>query len=336
MLNKVVYIYKKHIGTKDYYYLRASERKGNKIIVKDIVYLGSSIEAVKKTLENLPKYSKKIRKAYKTINNFLESNRYLEKVKALKLKRDPYLNNKLLEIEACKLHYNTNFKNYQELTKQEISKNFIIEFAFNTTSIEGNTIKLNEARNLLQEGITPKNKTLREVYDVQNTENVFMELLKTKEEISHELIIRIHRELLKNIDSRFSYRMQDVRVIKADFKATPAPYVKIDMGLLLKWYNKNKEKLHPLVLATMFHHKFEKIHPFMDGNGRTGRILLNYILTKYNYPPLIIHTKIRKDYLKALRTADKSDLTKTNKENYQALINFIAEEMIKTYWNIFL
>ncbi len=332
----MVYIYKKAIGSKDYYYLRVSERKGSRVLAKDIAYLGSSIEDVKKALENLPKYSGQIRKAYKTINNFLESNRYLEKVKALKLKADLYLNEKLFEIEACKLHYNTDFKNNQEITKQEIIKNFIVEFAFNTASIEGNTIKLNEARSLLQEGITPKNKTLREVYDIQNTEKVFTQLLESKEGISHGLIIKIHKELLENIDARFGYRTQDVRVIKANFKAAPAPYIKIDIALLIEWYKKNKEKLHPLVLAAIFHHKFEKIHPFMDGNGRTGRLLLNYILIKHNWPPLVVHTKIRNNYLKALRAADRSDLTKSSKEDYQELINFIAEEMIKTYWEIFL
>ncbi len=69
----MVYIYKKTVGDKVYYYLRASERKQEKIIIKDIAYLGSSLEEVKKALNKLPKYSEQIRKAYKTINNFLES-----------------------------------------------------------------------------------------------------------------------------------------------------------------------------------------------------------------------------------------------------------------------
>jgi len=287
----MVYIYKKTVGEKVYYYLRASERKQGKIIIKDIAYLGNSLEEIKKSLEKLPKYSEKIRKAYHTINNFLESNHYLEKAKVLKLKKDPFLGEKLYEIEACKLHYNSIYKNKEELTKGEIIKNFIIEFAFNTTSIEGNTIKLNEVRNLLQDGQTPKNKTLREIYDLQNTEKVFLKLLETSEELTHAFIIDIHSDLMENIDARKGYRTQDVRVIKSNFDATPAPYVKTDMNLLLEWYNKNKKDLHPLVLATVFHHKFEKIHPFMDGNGRTGRMILNYILLKNNYPPLIIHTK---------------------------------------------
>lgn len=332
----MVYIYKKPIGNKTYYYLRASGRKQGRIIVKDLAYLGSSLEEAKKVLENLPKYSEQIRKAYKTINNFLASNHYLEKIKTLKLKKDEFLGEKLYEIEACKLHYNSEFKNNQELTKQEIIKNFIVEFAFNTTAIEGNTIKLNEARNLLQEGITPKNKTLREIYDLQNTEKVFLELSEKKVDINHELIIEIHSKLMENIDVRSGYRTQDVMVIKSNFKATPAPYVKIDMNLLLNWYDKNKKVLHPLVIATVFHHKFEKIHPFMDGNGRTGRMLLNYILLINKYPPLIIYKKTRSEYMKVLRIADDSKPNELKKEQYQKLIEFNANEMTETYWNIFL
>ena len=331
----MVYLYKKPIGNKFYYYLRASEKKNDKLVTKDIAYLGNNIEDVRKSLEKLPKYNEEIRKAYRTITNFLESNHYLEKVKGLKLKKDDFLKDKTYEVEACRLHYNQVYKKNPILTQKEILRKFTIEYAYNTTSIEGNTIKLNEAIKLLQDGITPKDKTLREIYDLQNTEKTFMNLIESKDEINHELIINIHKQLMENIDVRIGYRTQDIRVIKYNFDATPAPYVKIDMDLLLKWYKKNKGKIHPLILATIFHHKFEKIHPFMDGNGRTGRIILNYILIKNNYPPLIIYTKTRKEYLQALRKADNSKIQEA-KQEYQDLINFTTEEMIKTYWNIFL
>ncbi|MFA4887590.1 MAG: Fic family protein [Candidatus Nanoarchaeia archaeon] len=332
----MVYIYKKPIGNNTYYYLRASERKGNKSIVKDLAYLGTSLEEVKTALNKLPEHSNNIRKTYKTIHTFLESNHYLEKIKEHKLKKDDYLKEQLEDIEACKLHYTTVFTHQPDLTKQEILKNFLIEFAYNTTSIEGNTITLQEARNLLQDGLTPKNKTLREIYDLQNTEKVFFQLLTSHEEVTHQFIINLHKELMNNIDPRIGYRTTDVRVIKANFKATPAPYVKTDMGLLLDWYKKNKNNLHPFVLATAFHHKFERIHPFLDGNGRTGRMLLNYLLLKNNYPPTIIHKKTRTTYLKALREADKADLFQLPKDHYQELIQFTAEELATTYWNIFL
>ena len=172
----MVYIYKKIISGKPYYYLRASERKGKKMIIKDIGYLGSSIDEVRKNL-NLSKHKKKIKKTYWTIHSFLESNHWLEKAQKSKLKKDEFLGEKTEEVESCKLHYNSVFGEMDSATKKEILKNFIIEFAFNTASIEGNTINLAEARNLLENGLTPENKTLREIYDLQNTEKVFFELL---------------------------------------------------------------------------------------------------------------------------------------------------------------
>lgn len=334
----MVYIYKKVVGSNNYYYLRASERKGKKVISKDIAYLGSSIEEVKSNLEKLPQYKDKIRKAYKTINSFLESNHFLEKAKELKLKKDEFLKEKTGEIEACKLHFTEVFNKLNSLTKKEALKNYIIEFAYNTASIEGNTINLEEARNLLTDGITPKDKTLREIYDLQNTEKVFFELLNSNlhDEIEHGLIIEIHDKLLENIDERKGYRKTDIRVVRSNFDASPGKYVKTDIDLLLKWYHENKRKLHPLALAIIFHHKFEKIHPFMDGNGRTGRMLMNFILLKNNLPPTIIHKKTRKEYLEAMREADLSELWKIDEKKYSDLIAYGTDEFIDTYWSIFL
>lgn len=333
----MVYIYKKPIGNKNYYYLRASEKKGKKLVTKDIAYLGSSIDEVKKNLDNLSQFKESIRKSYKKINLVLESNHFLEKAQKLKLKRDMLLKEKTDEVEACKIHFNEVFKKLDELTKKEIFKNYVIEFAYNTASIEGNTISLEEARNLLNEGITPKDKTLREIYDLQNTERVFFDLLnnKLKEKLDHNLIAEIHDKLLTNIDERKGYRTIDIRVVKSNFDASPGKYVKTDMDLLLKWFNENKSKIHPLVLAIMFHHKFEKIHPFMDGNGRTGRMIMNYILLSNNLPPTIIHKKTRKEYLEAMREADEVELWKIS-DKYYDLISYGIDEFIDTYWNVFL
>jgi Fic family protein len=99
------------------------------------------------------------------------------------------------------------------------------------------------------------------------------------------------------------------------------------MQELINWYKVNK-KLNPFVLAIIFHHNFEKIHPFADGNGRTGRLLMNYILIKNNYPPIIITKKNREIYLDALESADKS-------ENYSKLLQFLLEEYKKGYWENF-
>lgn len=334
----MVYIYKKLIKEKPYYYLRLSSRKGDKIIVKDIAYLGNDPSQIKANLENIQeKYKQEIRKGYKTIKRFLESNNYLEQAKKLKLKSDDLLRNtELLELEACRIHWLNKFQKLDELTKKEMLKNFIIEYSYNTASIEGNTITLKQTRDLFLENKTPKDKDLREIYDLQNTEEVFNWILNQKTEITHDLIITIHKKLMNNMDKRTGYRTMDVRILHARFESTPAEYVIPDMKILLQWYNNNEKSLHPLALAGIFHHKFEKIHPFMDGNGRTGRMLMNYILLNKSYPLIMIRNSKRKEYLKSLSKADECVLTKTETKYYKNLTSFVAKELVTNYWNQFL
>lgn len=331
----MVYVYKKLVSGKPYYYLRVSKREGKKVVTKDLAYLGSDINNVRKEINNLSKYKSEIRKAYRKINIFLETEYYKNKVISFKLKEDIFLEKQLIELEAIRLHYINNFKKQDLITKKEILNNFIINFSYNTTSIEGNTITLKEAQNLLEEGKTPKDKTLREIYDLQNTQRVFEKLVDSKVKITHKFIEDLHKELMLNIDNRIGYRIKDVKVFRSHFESTPGSYVKSDMDLLLKWYNENLKKLHPFVLAVIFHHKFEKVHPFMDGNGRTGRMLMNVILMNNNYPPMIISRKDRSEYLDCLSSVDDINLIQID-EKYEKLIRFVVSGMTNFYWNIFL
>lgn len=331
----MAYIYKKTIGGKEYYYLRVSKRHGAQTYTKDVAYLGSTLKEVRQKLVQLP--AKEVRAAYRTITKFLESNTFLEQARTLKLKQVPFLDKTLFQqIEACRLHWQKVVQQRDDLTKGEQLKNFAIEFAFNTTSLEGNTITLQEAAKLLTEQITPKNRTLREIYDVQNAERVFLSILKDPFELSHDTMMIIHKELMANIDLRLGYRTSDIRVIHSRFDATPAQYVKTDMELLLQWYNKNKTRLHPFVLASIFHHQFEKIHPFFDGNGRTGRMLVNVVLLGASYPPMIVRKKNRPTYLDVLGKADKANLAEATPPVYKPLVEFLAKEYSDTYWNNFL
>lgn len=334
----MAYIYKKIIEGKTYYYLRVSKRVGEKVIAKDIAYLGSDASKIEKELSKISSvYKKDIRKAYSNIQKFIQSEYYLNKAKKLKLREDNYISRLLLEeVEAARLHFNERFLKLDKKTIKEAYKNFLIDFAFNTTSLEGNTITLNEAAKLLRENLTPKNRTLTEIYDLQNTEKVFFEILKSGKKIGHEFVIDIHDKLMENIDSRRGYRTYDIRVFKSHFEATPHTYIKTDMDILIKWVENNKKKLHPLVLASAFHQKFEKIHPFSDGNGRTGRMLMSYILLKNSYPPAIIRKMRRSEYLDALSEADKLGIKEISPKNYKRLSEYVAEELITSYWNNFL
>ncbi|MBU0471909.1 MAG: Fic family protein [Nanoarchaeota archaeon] len=334
----MAYIHKKKIGEKTYYTLRISVRIGEKVIAKDIEVLGTDISNIK--IDDLEKkHSKEIRKSYYTIKKFLEKNRYEEELKNQKLKKQELLTtNQLIKIESTKKHYQNKFLKLHELTQKDILEIFLIRFAVNTTAIEGNTITLKEAIKLFKEDQIPKNHTTREVYDLTNTKKVFYELLETKQEINKQLMINIHDKLLDNIDERKGFRNHDIHIFGQPFKPTPTQFVRRDLDLLLEWYKKNKKQLHPLVLATLFHHKFESIHPFSDGNGRTGRMMMNLIMMQNDYPPIVIERRNRKEYLDAMSEADKAtkkDL-KSNKQEYLKLIEFTTEQLVKSYWDIFL
>ncbi len=324
-----MYIEKKKIGKKEYNYLKVSAREGSKTNSRTVAYLGrapmtkkqveakialipgSKIESVKKELKNELKQNKE------DINKEFLSKERLEK------------------LDTIKKDFNKKLKLNKKLV-EDMFKDFKTYYVYNTNAIEGNTLTLKETNSLLNENKVPSGKDLREVYDHINEKETFDYILKTKPELSAQLMIEIHSRLLKNIDERTgSFRMHNVRVFGADFETTDARYVFTDINILMKWYSDNKRKLHPLILAAAFHEKFERIHPFYDGNGRTGRMLLNLILLRNNLPPLIVKNKTRNEYYRVLSISHKADLTKTEPKHYKELVHFYCKQLLETYEKIF-
>jgi len=327
----MAYIHVKRIGKRKYYTLRISVREKGKVITKDLCNLGSDASKIKiETLEK--KYNKEIKKSYRTIKKFIDKNHYRDKIK--KVKKSKYFSKEqLINIEAVKLHYNKDFMKRE--TQEPSWESFIINFAVNSTSIEGNTINLKEGNLLLREGILPK-KTLNEVNDLVNTKKVINYLKEEKPRFNLNLIIKIHDMLLKDIDIRKGIRNHDIHIFGQPFKPTDYRYIKADMKLLIDWYK--KQKIYPLAAAIFFHHKFENIHPFSDGNGRTGRIIMNYLLSLERYPPLVISRKNRKKYLETMNQADKAlkkGLTNID-SSYRALLDFVFLQYKRSYWDTFL
>jgi len=335
----MAYIHVKRVGNKKYYTLRVSGRKGKNVITKDLCNLGSDLSKI--NIDSLQKqYKTEIRKSYQTIKKFLDKNHYLEKAEKLRIKRSQYYSKEqLLSIEAIKLHFNNKFLRLDKLTQKDCYESFLIKFAVNSTSIEGNTIPLKEADRLLREDILPKNRTMREAYDLINTKKAVNFLMDERPKLSLELIEKLHDMLLENMDSRNGFRNHDIHILGQPFKPSPARYIKADLKLLLEWQDQNKKTVHPLALVTFFHHKFENIHPFSDGNGRTGRVLMNYILSFFGYPPFVISRRFRRKYLDCMSAADKSlkkDLTNIDIKEYHNLIDFVYLEFKTSYWDTFL
>jgi Fic family protein len=191
---------------------------------------------------------------------------------------------------------------------------FVSQFTYDSTTIEGNTLTLQETSQLLFENIAPR-KSLREINEVKNYKEAFDYLLKEKEDISKKIILKLHElvtkdTLKKELVSQIG-KYRDVQVYIRGVRWLPPKPEEVpgEMQVLLSWYSKNKKNLHPLILTAYFHSAFETIHPFVDGNGRVGRLLLNFMLRKHNCPMINIPNKKKYLYYKTLEAAQtKGDL----------------------------
>lgn len=214
-----------------------------------------------------------------------------------------------------------------EYTLKSLREQLMLEWTYNSNAIEGNTLTLLETKVVL-EGITVGGKTLREHLEVINHRDAIYyieEIIKNNEPITEWTIRNIHRLVLKGIDDKYAGNYRDQKVIIAGAKhIPPEPFlIKEEMEKLINWYNGEAQRLHPVERAAMLHIIFVGIHPFIDGNGRTSRLLLNLELLKNGYPPVIIRNENRLKYYAAL---DKAHTTGDNED----FIEIVAEELNKT------
>ncbi|MDP7506787.1 MAG: Fic family protein, partial [Candidatus Woesearchaeota archaeon] len=266
------------------YYLSHSYRIGSK--VKKIQrYLGSDL--------NDNRLNKLKNHAEKLILEQLKKRDILE----YELTRDEIEYFRKIESKIKVEHFNK--KDWNRFTE---------EFTYNTNAIEGSTVTFSEVKDLIDKEIKPENFDEIETINVASA----VEFIKsTKERLSLEFIKKIH-QICFNHTKSFAGRFRSVEVVIKDKEGNimhqGASYNKVKdlLNELVVWYNRYKEKYPPLLLASVVHNQFEKIHPFQDGNGRVGRLLLNYVLIKHKYPPVNIRLKDRIKYYETLR---KYDLT---------------------------
>jgi len=190
---------------------------------------------------------------------------------------------------------------------------FTAEFTYDSTGIEGNTLTLRETAAVLFEGATPA-KSLREVYEVLNHKKAFDYILEYKGDITKDFLCSLQKIVTENTlkqevaDQAGKYRTVPVFIRGAKITPPPAEQVPKEMRSLIMWHGKNKKKLHPVILTAYFHAAFEAIHPFVDGNGRAGRLVLNFMLHRNGYPMLSIPREQRLHYFETLAKAQKNNL----------------------------
>ncbi len=227
------------------------------------------------------------------------------------------------------------YRPLNKLQLQVLKEEFLIEYVYNSTSIEGNTLTLNETRLVLQEGITIGGKSLREHLDVTNQKEAFNWIeafIKNKKEIKEADILMLHRITLKGISDYWAgkYKTSQNRIVGSKLKTTPPYKVSTEVGNLAYSINKNLQGYNSVELAALAHHELARIHPFVDGNGRTARLFCNLILLSRGYPPIIIRAKERKKYFDCLEKAHFGNL--------RSFVDFIAlrvEESLIIYTSAF-
>lgn len=191
-------------------------------------------------------------------------------------------------------------------TLKSLREKPFLEWTYNTNAIEGNTLTINETKVVL-EGITIGGKTLREHLEVINHRDgiIYVEgIVQNKEPLSDWQIKNSHRLVLKGIDDENAGVYRNQQVFISGVKHTPPSHYLIQekMQQMMNWY------------------EHQGIHPFIDGNGRTSRLLLNLELMKSGFPPIIIKFENRLDYYEAL---DKAHTT----EDYRDFITFGEQEV---------
>src|SRR3989344_2648351 len=265
-------------GKKTKYYLIHSYRIENKI--KRISrYLGSNLN--KKDIQRLKKRAKEL---------------ILEQVKD----KHPF------DLSEAKIKELKKYEKQIEI-KHLDWKRFTRDFTYNTNAIEGSKVDYEGTKNLIEKKDEPENYDEIEAVNVAKAINF---VKKTNEKLSIDLIKRLHFICFKGTKI-FTGKLRNVEVVIKNslgiivHRGAPFKEVESLMKELIQWYNENEKKYPPLLLASIVHNQFEKIHPFQDGNGRIGRLLLNYVLLKHNYPPINIKVEDRREYYEILRRFDK-------------------------------
>lgn len=198
--------------------------------------------------------------------------------------------------------YENNKSKISSVTLSSYEKDFELKFTHNSTAIEGNTLTLMEAKVVLEDGVSIGGKELREIYEVINHKKAYEYVKKCIAEnkpLTENIVKDLHAILTENIIVGGIYRNQEVRISGAGF----TPPAGNEMYMQIKGFYEelnNKSDLNPIELAAWTHAEFVRIHPFIDGNGRTSRLLMNYQLLSYGFLPVSIDKETRLEYYNCL------------------------------------
>ncbi len=215
----------------------------------------------------------------------------------------------LLKLERTK-HWRELFSLFLTTSEEQyLEDEGEVDYVYGTTAIEGNTFTIQQVDDLLRKGVSPSGKSLREINEIQN----YLKVREYRESYGARVTIpfirRLHTLVMDKIDIQSAgmfRRIDGIGIRGVDDAVTPAILIEGELQRIIGEYYENLNKgWNPFEEAVLFHFRFEMIHPFTDGNGRVGREILNYMLTRAGYPRLIFTKAGREDYIDALHHGNR-------------------------------
>jgi Fic family protein len=225
------------------------------------------------------------------------------------------------DLEAIHQQYINNREQMLPIGVEKLNEDFAIKFTYDSNRIEGGSLTRNETRVLLLHDQAPQ-RPLKDILETKAHYELLKHIQTYNGEIGFNVILEWHHSLLKDSQKTIAGRIRNRSVKITGNDLIPPSPVELQPLLedLFQWYGEKKKTLHPVELAMLVHYKFVTIHPFMDGNGRISRLIMNFILKKNEYPMYNILNQERYSYYNALSKADKREdpyvLTRYLTRNY--------------------
>ncbi len=220
------------------------------------------------------------------------------------------------KLNSIKKNFSKEWKKYPESVKKKVLIDFSIKFTYNSNAIEGSTVTLEETEDIIKRKLAP-HKPVKDIQETINHSKVFFRAINEKK-ITSETLLAWHGEIFEDSKPDIAGRWREYLVRVGEYRAPDWQDIKKLIKEFFAWHEKNMKTherssgvpkhsfvtMHPAELAARAHYKFEKIHPFGDGNGRIGRLIIAHILKKSSYPIIVIEYKGRKQYYKALSKSE--------------------------------
>lgn len=239
-----------------------------------------------------------------------------QKLKELKLEEygiynSDYLDaNKLEIIDDFKEVFNHHRKTIPKTIVEKEEADFLIRFTYNSNAIEGNRLTLRDTYLIIKEKQIPSGAPPKDYNEAINGREAFAFIKEYKGKLTIEFLEKLNNILTQNTGVVYPGRVRffPVKIEGADHIPPESEKVRPLLRKMIQFYYDSKRKIHPFVLACLIHAQFVEIHPFEDGNGRTGRALMNWILMQAGYPKVFIPVKVRQKYYEAIDLHNKKEV----------------------------